>query len=217
MSTPRRSGFLVPFLSAMAVFALLHVYVARRLFVDPHLPLAATVGGCALLALLVIAVPVGFVFSRRDRGWPSRVFPPLAIAWLGASGVLLTVTAVTDLGRLLLDLVHGWPDAVSRLAQARAQAGIIVVGTALLVPFAIWTARMRLVLSRIRVPLARLAPGMDGLRIVQISDLHIGDRIIDAVGLAENNLEIPPLDRHQLSVQTEVKDRVASGLIVLAQ
>jgi uncharacterized protein len=177
MSASRRSVFLVPFLSAIAVFAVLHVYVARRLFVDPHPPLVVAVGGCVLLALLVLAVPVGFVFSRRDRGWPSRVFPPLAIAWLGASGVLLTVTLVTDLGRLLLELVHGWPDAASRLAQARAQAGVIVVGTALLVPFAIWTARMRLVLSRIRVPLARLAPGMDGLRIVQISDLHIGDRI----------------------------------------
>jgi len=177
MSSRRRSGFLAPFLTALALFALLHAYVARRLFVDPVLPLPVTIAGCVLLTLLVVLVPVGFLFSRRDRGWPSRLLPPLATAWLGASGVLLTVTLVTDLGRLLFGLLNGWPAAAEALAQARVQALLIAAGTALLVPFAIWTARGRLVLSRVQVPLERLAPGVAGLRIVQISDLHIGDRL----------------------------------------
>ena len=177
MSPARRSGFLAPFLTALGLFALLHAYVARRLFLDPGLPPVLAVAGCVLLALLVVAVPVGFVFSRRDRGWPSRVFPPLAVGWLGASGVLLTVTAVTDLGRLVFDLLHGWPTAAEQLHQARLQAAVIALGTAALVPFAVWTARGRLVLSQVRVPLERLAPGVSGLRIVQISDLHIGARI----------------------------------------
>jgi len=175
MTRPR--GFLAPFLTAIGVFALLHLYVARRLFVNPQLPAALVFGGCVLLGLLVVSVPLGFVFSRRDRGWPSRVLPPLAIAWLGISGVLLTVTLTTDLGRLVYGLLHGWPDAAGRVHQARLQAGLVALGTALLVPFAIWTARARLVLSRVRVPLERLAPGIAGLRIVQISDLHIGDRL----------------------------------------
>ena len=110
----------------------------------------------------------------------SRVFPPLAIGWLGVSGVVLTVTVVTDLGRLLYGLLHGWPDVAAAVHQARLQAVAIVLGTAVLVPFAIWTARGRLVLSRVRVPLEKLAPGVAGLRIVQISDLHIGDRIGEA-------------------------------------
>jgi uncharacterized protein len=177
MSPRRRSGFLAPFLTAYGVFALLHLYVARRLFVDPGLPPVLAVAGCALLALLVVLVPVGFVFSRKDRGWPSKIFPPLAIGWLGASAVLLTVTVVTDLGRLLYGLFQGWPDAVAALHQSRLQAVVIALGTALLVPFAMWTARGRLVLSRVRVPLERLAPGVAGLRIVQISDLHIGNRL----------------------------------------
>ena len=177
MSARRRSGFLAPFRTALAVFALLHLYVARRLFVDPVLPWPVEIAGCVLFALLLVLVPVGFVFSRRDRGWPSRVFPPLAIAWLGASGVVLTVTLVTDLGRLLYGLLYGWPDAAAALSQARMQALLIAIGTAFLVPWAIWTARGRLVLSRVRVPLERLAPGVAGLRIVQISDLHISDRI----------------------------------------
>jgi len=177
MSPRRRSGFLAPFLTALGLFALLHVYVAHRLFVAPALPPVLAIIGCALLAVLVVLVPVGFFFSRKDRGWPSRVFPPLAIGWLGASAVLLTVTAVTDLGRLLYDLLHGWPGAVASLHQARLQAGVITLGTAVLVPFAMWTARGRLVLSRVRVPLEKLTPGVAGLRIVQISDLHIGDRL----------------------------------------
>jgi len=153
------------------------VYVAQRLFVAPALPAVLAIGGCVLLALLLVLVPVGFVFSRRDRGWPSRIFPPLAIGWLGVSGVLLTVTVVTDLGRLLYGLFHGWPDVAAAVHQARLQAVVVALGTALLVPFAMWTARGRLVLSRVRVPLERLAPGVAGLRIVQISDLHIGARL----------------------------------------
>jgi predicted MPP superfamily phosphohydrolase len=177
MSPRRRSGFLAPFLTALGLFALLHVYVAHRLFVAPALPPVLAIIGCALLAVLVVLVPVGFFFSRKDRGWPSRVFPPLAIGWLGVSAVLLTVTAVTDLGRLLYGLLHGWLGAVAALRQARLQAGVIALGTAVLVPFAMWTARGRLVLSRVRVPLEKLTPGVAGLRIVQISDLHIGDRL----------------------------------------
>jgi hypothetical protein len=134
MSSSRGHGFLAPFFTALALFALLHAYVARRLFVDPVLPLPVTIAGCLLLALLVVLVPVGFVFSRRDRGWPSRVFPPLAVAWLGASGVVLTVTVVTDLGRLLYGLLYGWPAAAAALSQARMQALLIAIGTALLVP-----------------------------------------------------------------------------------
>jgi uncharacterized protein len=177
MSSRRRSGFLSPFLTALGVFAVLHVYVARRLFVNPALPPVLAVAGCSLLALLLVLVPVGFVFSRKDRGWPSSVFPPIAIGWLGVSAVVLTVTVVTDLGRLLYGLLHGWPDVVEAVHQARLQAVVIVLATAVLVPFAMWTARGRLVLSRVRVPLEKLAPGVAGLRIVQISDLHIGDRL----------------------------------------
>jgi len=135
------------------------------------------VAGCIALGMLLMAVPVGFVFSRKDRGWPSRLFPPVAIAWLGVSAVLLTVTVVTDLSRLLVVLFHGWPDAVAHVHQARVQALLIAIGTAVLVPFAVWTARGRLVLSRVQVPLEKLAPGVAGLRIVQISDLHIGNRL----------------------------------------
>jgi predicted MPP superfamily phosphohydrolase len=182
MSDPgrRRAGLLIPFLTANAIFLALHVYVAKRLFVDPGLPGWLTLLGCMVLLLLAALVPVGFVASRRDRGWISRVFPRVAVLWLGSAGVLLTVTLCADLARLLATLLWGWPETAARLAQARAEALAIVVGTALLVPFAVRTARGVPVLSRVRVPLERLAPGIAGLRIVQISDLHIGDRLGEA-------------------------------------
>ena len=66
------------------------------------------------------------------------------------------------------------PSPAQALARSRVEAAGIALTTALLVPFAMWTARGRLVLSRVRVPVERLAPGLVGLRIVQISDLHIG-------------------------------------------
>ncbi|HXX31653.1 MAG TPA: metallophosphoesterase, partial [Myxococcaceae bacterium] len=46
----------------------------------------------------------------------------------------------------------------------------------LLTAWAVASARGRFQLRRVRVPLPRLGEGLDGLRIVQISDLHIGER-----------------------------------------
>jgi len=182
MADPRPRSFrryIPPFLTLLTVFGLLHGYVAKRLFIDPQLPWPLALLGCTLVGLLVVVVPVGFIFSRRDRGWPSRVFPTIAIFWLGASGILLTTTVAADLARGLLTLLEGVPSPAHALSWARLEALAIVLSTALLVPFAIWTARGRLVLSRVRVPVERLAPGLAGLRIVQISDLHIGERLGD--------------------------------------
>jgi predicted MPP superfamily phosphohydrolase len=175
-----RRQVLVPFSVATAVFALLHAYVARRLFIDPGLPLPLAVLGTVVLGLLAASVPLGFIASRRDRGWISRLLPPVATIWIGCAGVLLTVTLAADTGRLLLELLHGWPDPVGQLHQARLEALLIAVGGMLLTLWAMWSARGRLVLSRVRVPLERLAPGLEGLRIVQISDLHIGQRLGEA-------------------------------------
>jgi uncharacterized protein len=175
-----RRQVLIPFATATAVIALLHAYVALRLFVDPALPPGLMVMGCTLMALLAASVPVGFIASRRDRGWISRLLPPVAILWVGCSAVFLTVTLAADVGRLLVGLVQGWPDAAARIRQARFEALFIAVGGALLTLWAMRTAGGRPVLSRIRVPLERLPLGLRGLRIVQISDLHIGQRLGEA-------------------------------------
>jgi predicted MPP superfamily phosphohydrolase len=172
-----RRQVLLPFATATAIVALLHAYVAWRLFVDPALPAVFTVLGCVLMALLAASVPLGFIASRRDRGWISQLLPPVAILWVGCSAVLLTVTLAADVGRVLVTLVQGWPDAATRVRQARAEALFIAVGGALLTAWAMRTAGSRPVLSRIRVPLKSLPLGLRGLRIVQISDLHIGQRL----------------------------------------
>jgi predicted MPP superfamily phosphohydrolase len=180
--TPRswRRQVLIPFATATAVIALLHAYVALRLFVDPALSTGLMVMGCTLMALLAASVPLGFIASRRDRGWISRLLPPVAILWVGCSAVFLTVTLAADVGRLLVGLVQGWPDAAARIRQARFEALFIAVGGVLLTLWAMRTAGSRPVLSRIRVPLERLPLGLRGLRIVQISDLHIGQRLGEA-------------------------------------
>src|SRR5215510_9428215 len=54
-------------------------------------------------------------------------------------------------------------------------------------------------------------------QVMHDGQLDVGDRIVDAVGLAENDLEVLPLDGHQSAVQTEVEDRFAPGFFALAQ
>src|SRR5262245_56427547 len=47
--------------------------------------------------------------------------------------------------------------------------------------------------------------------------LDVCDGFIDGVGLAENNLEVLPLHRHQLTVKTEIQDGIPAGGVLLAQ
>src|SRR5262249_42405455 len=48
-------------------------------------------------------------------------------------------------------------------------------------------------------------------------ELHVRDGLTDAVGLAENDFEVPPLHRHQPAVKAEIEDRLSSGGVPLAQ
>ncbi|HMK73098.1 MAG TPA: metallophosphoesterase [Myxococcaceae bacterium] len=173
---PRRRRLVTFFAAASAVFGLLHVYPGLRLFSDTHLPAPWGALGWLLLALAGAAVPVGFFLIRTTGNRLSRGLFAFATFWLGGAGILLTATVGTDVLRLGADLIRGFPAGAARVHEARLQAAAIATLALLLTAWAVASARGRFQLRRVRVPLPRLGEGLDGLRIVQISDLHIGER-----------------------------------------
>lgn len=168
---------LAALLFAVGLVGGLHVYLGLRLVSAPALGAPWTQLGWAALGLLFVSIPMGFVASRRQPTRLNQAVYWTSMLWLGAFGLLLCATLVADGVGAVWGLISAPPEA---LARGKALSVVAVVVPAL--AFAFLTARGRARVERVRVPIARLGPGLHGLRVVQISDVHIG----------------PTLDRHFL-------------------
>ncbi|HVH10786.1 MAG TPA: metallophosphoesterase, partial [Gemmatimonadales bacterium] len=147
-----------------SVWAALHGYVGERLLAHAPVGLAGRVAGWAAIALLAVAPLAAFaaLWSRRAPERPGAA----ALEWVGFTGVGLSSLLIVFV--VAADVLHvrAW------LGPGGFAAG--VVGAALAVLLAgVWRAR-RPGVVRVRVPIARLPPDLEGLRIVQLSDLHVG-------------------------------------------
>lgn len=155
----------------------LHVYLGFRLVAAPALGQPWTALGWVALGLLFLSIPLGFVASRRSPTSLNQALYWTSMLWLGAFGLLLTGTLVADLISAAWGLL-GTPPEGLMLARGKALGVVAVVVPAL--AWAYFTARGRARVERVKVPIARLGQGLHGLRVVQITDIHIG----------------PTLDRH---------------------
>lgn len=162
----------------IAVQALLHGYIAWRLL--PDLPQPGMVWTLGLYLLLSCAlVPMALVHRRLAR-------PPHAqrLAWagFGALGLFSALLMLTVLRDLLVGLASGlWPPLGTAWGLAiepwawSAQA--VPVLALLLSAWGMRQAHRTPPVRPVRIPIADLAPGLQGLKIVQISDVHVGPTI----------------------------------------
>jgi predicted MPP superfamily phosphohydrolase len=148
-----------------------------RLLSDTALPPGWAALGWGLLVLAMASVPLGFFLVRSVGNRWTRGLSAFSTFWLGAAGILLTATLATDVARLGWGLVHGFAHGAARIEEARLQALAILGLTVLLTGWALFSAALVLKLRRVTVRLNGLGEGLEGLRIVQISDLHIGEAL----------------------------------------
>ncbi len=171
----RQSSFFLRFLT---LGALAHVYVGARLIPDAGFAAAGTTTAILLLILSCILIPLGMLGR-------SSVHPPWGdrIAWVGliAMGLFSSLFVLTVLRDVLLlvawliDLAAGigLPWTGLRRGSALAVAALALAAT--LVGF--YNARRRARVVTVDVPIAGLPADLDGLTIVQISDIHVGPTI----------------------------------------
>jgi predicted MPP superfamily phosphohydrolase len=190
----RRS--LVPFASL-----LLHAYVAVRLL--PPLAswpsAAALVAAAALLAALLLSawyMPMGIgPGSRRIAATGRRAW----IGWLGMGlfSSLLVLTGLRDLvvvSARITELLQPGAIPWQPLLRWSALAVVVLAAADTLRGFA--NARRTARVVRVDVPIAGLPAALEGFRIAQISDLHVGPtirgdylaRIVAAVNRLEADL-----------------------------
>ncbi|MEO6898188.1 MAG: metallophosphoesterase [Caldimonas sp.] len=172
---------------------LLHGYVAWRLV--PALAfLPGTILFAALLAVSALAMPLGLGARRGgtrrlgiDWAWVGLV----AMGWFSSLFVLTVARDVGLLAAVALDAVRPGSLEVASIAEVSARFVAIVAVVVTLWGFgnARRTARVR----RVDVPVAGLAPALDGFTIAQISDVHVGPTIkrpyVEAIVATVNGLD----------------------------
>jgi uncharacterized protein len=170
------------FFAFVTVAALLlggmHYYVWARLVRDPQLPALATRFATALLATLAVALPATLVLSRT-RGAP-RALVWIAFLWMGIVFLLFAFVGMADAARALtwvarkLRTPETPADPGRRLLLARALAASVGGVVAGLSVFGVRSALAGLRIKDVPVRIRNLPSALAGLRLVQISDLHIG-------------------------------------------
>ncbi|MEC5397219.1 metallophosphoesterase [Uliginosibacterium sp. H1] len=178
-------------LTVAVLFGLLHAYIGLRVL--PALPVpgwAVWLGAVWLLSSWLL-VPAGLLARFLWK-------PPLAdrLAWAGmlCMGLFSSLLVATVLRDLLL-LVARWLGESSVALGAWSAVAVVVL--ALLVSLAGFINARRLArLVEVDVPLAGLPVALQGFRIAQISDIHVGPtikgdylaRIVDRVNRLQPDL-----------------------------
>ena len=130
-----------------------------------------------LVALNGLAFPVMRRFRRRAdwRGWLARLYMNAGIATLLIGVLIAALWLLFLLPSGLLGLAGASPDLAFGVFRA-ASVGLV----SLVALFLVWGftgGQARVQHTHLRAGLPGLDPSLEGLRIVQISDLHIGNRL----------------------------------------
>jgi predicted MPP superfamily phosphohydrolase len=155
----------------------LHVAAARPSLGD--LPLLTEVGN-----VLGVLVTPGWVVARQLwQGWPTGALGALianGVGWalaLGAMFVIVRAMRWMTEARAPGARAIGPPDSSRRRFLVQAPAALIGVGGVGSLVSGTCVQPWDLRLARYRVPIRGLPAVLDGLRIVQLSDTHLGVRV----------------------------------------
>ena len=163
------------------VVGLAHRWLWIRLVRDPMLPAPwSTVLTFAIAGLALFTIS-GVAGTRMLGGQMARALGQGAFIWMG----LLFVTMMALGGTELLRLAHGlWArfgaggeadafDPERRMMMARVLGGGASLSAVVAGAAALRSAASPPAVVRVEVPIDGLPQALDGLRIVQISDLHV--------------------------------------------
>jgi predicted MPP superfamily phosphohydrolase len=200
-------------MTLVGLVAALHCYLGVRLVADPGLPWPWSALGWAVLGLGFASIPAAMASTRMRPSWKEQVLHWGGMVWMGAFGLLLTATLAADLVGWVWRMTGSAPEVLV-LARDKALAVVGVVVPALL--FAFRTARAPARVERVTVPVSGLGAGLSGMKVVQISDIHIGptldrrfmQRVVEQVNALEPDVVAVTGDLVDGSV-SRLRDEVA--------
>lgn len=175
-------GWLV-FLSVILLLTgSMHGYLYTRLSEAPILKAHGPMPVAAVLILLWATTLSGFLLERVLPAGLARVLAWVGHVWQGTSFLLLCTMLATEPLRHLPDLLARFPGIIRlELPLSADLDGLLTLSALglglLLAASAIASATNGPRLVRVRVAHPAIPPEWNGLRILQVSDLHVGNTI----------------------------------------
>ena len=171
-------------IAGITVQVVLYYYLWRRLIANTELGERWHRRATAALIILGLSVPLTMAGARfisadigQTVGWP-------VFFWIALAGIMTTLFGLIDLARIshrgartLLRRVDAPPDPSRRAFVNRLVGGGAAAGAASAVGFGAYNALKTPGVVDVSVDLSRLPRELDGFKIVQLTDIHIGNTI----------------------------------------
>ncbi|MDJ0851821.1 MAG: metallophosphoesterase [Myxococcota bacterium] len=183
-----------------------HYYIARRLVIDPGIAAPwreLLIGALLVLGATLLVQPVA---ERTLRPALARFVAWPAALWMGFAFLILIQLFATDAFLWLAGSVALAAPAAEGSGGASGLRAALVAGVAFLAGGAALRAGLRPPrLVRVEIPLARWPRELDGFRIVQISDVHIGP-LLDRRFAADLTRRVNALEPDLVAVTGDLVD-----------
>ncbi len=173
LASPRLLIFLCV---ALSILGGMHYYVAQRLVLDTGLPGILPTVGAVGLGLAAVAQLMAAIAVRSLPRSSARILAVPTFLWLGSVFLTVMMLAASDLLLVAAD-ASGMRIASSEadwLAVARGRALAVLALLVVLVCAGMVSALGPVRVRPVEVTLPRWPRALDGFRIVQLSDLHLG-------------------------------------------
>ncbi len=155
----------------VSVIVGVHWYLGARLIRDAGMPEPLATIAWVMLWTFFGSIFAGFLGGRLFPRPMAKIFQWLGFVWMGAFGLLLVSTLLTDLALF----IAGKFTVVEAAWQTWRAFGVM----GLVIPALAWGFYIsrRPETKRVEVKIPGLDPSLDGFRIVQITDVHIGETL----------------------------------------
>lgn len=159
-------------LSFVSIYAAMHYALWRG--VRPLLPSHPLVVPLALgWALLMIAAPLlSRLLEQSEADLPARIAAWVGYLWLGFLFIACSLLALRGFVTLVYSVLNRVFPSLAPFDSA-ASAGVVLILTLLFGSYALYEAAT-IRIETIKIHSSALPPEIERLRIVQISDLHLG-------------------------------------------
>ncbi|MEW5852795.1 MAG: metallophosphoesterase [Myxococcota bacterium] len=179
----RLLSFALFFSVAATVTGLMHRYVWVRLVRDANLPPPWPRVLAIALTVMAVAMPLSMLLMRVLPPQVHRVLAWPVFTWMGAMFMMTMLLLGSDVLRVLLERLMRAADvgpnldAERRVFLQRAFASAATVGVTGAAAISMRHALGGAHVKDVEVTLQRLPPSLDGLKLVQMTDVHVGPTI----------------------------------------
>jgi len=191
--------------TATALIGLLHVYMGARILPALDLGSVGNALGIGLFALSSLLIPAGLL----ARSLSARLHARLAttLAWIGLilTGFASSLLVMTALRDLMLLPAAWFLDYASFLPLQKLSAWGVLWLSFAFSAIGLFNARRAPKVVEVSVPLHGLPAALNGFRIAQISDIHVGPTIKRAF-LQRIVAQVNALDAHFIAITGDLVD-----------